>query len=393
MKIVHVMPWYVPGMGYQENSLPQEQSRLGHSVEIITSDRMPDYAGFDQLLGRFFGSRIQSLGTFEENGIRIHRLPCLESAGQVYLVGLRRKLRAIGPDIVQSHAAFSPSTIQTILYSKRLGYRLFIDDHSHKTNYHANNHVRKSYVALLRAVYRITDERIECYMPITNSARDILESILRIPPGKIELFPLGADTGRFTRSTQLRESGRSTYGIQDETRVIVSAGKFTEDKDIEVLIKAFDHVVDRNQNVMLLLVGNGPGEYMSRLKKLADKIIPSGKVRFVDFVRNADLPALYNAGDIGVWPGNASITVIEALATGLPTVVQMNDLASYERVFEAKAAVGFERGDVESLAEKIEMLLKDPQLRAEITARAEFLVKNSLSWKILAERSIFLYRR
>jgi glycosyltransferase involved in cell wall biosynthesis len=71
----------------------------------------------------------------------------------------------------------------------------------------------------------------------------------------------------------------------------------------------------------------------------------------------------------------------------------MNDLASYERVFEARAAVGFERGDVESLAEKIEMLLKDSQLRMEITARAESLVKNSLSWKKLAERSISLYRR
>jgi glycosyltransferase involved in cell wall biosynthesis len=387
------MQWYMQGMGYQENSLPQEQSKLGHNVEIVTSDRIPNLAGFGQPHERLFRSRILGTGTFEENGIKIHRLPCLESAGQVYLVGLRGKLKVIRPDIVQSHGAFSPSTVQTILYSKRLGYRLFIDDHSHETNFHADNPVRKSYLALLRAIYRITDERIECYMPITNSSRDILESVLQIPTRKIERFPLGADTGRFTKSAQLRRFGRSTYGIQDETRVIVSAGKFTENKDVDVLIKAFGHVIERNQNVMLLLVGNGPGEYMSRLKKLAGEVIPSGKVLFIGFVRNADLPTIYNSSDIGVWPGNASITVIEALATGLPTVVQMNDLASYERVFEARAAVGFERGDVESLAEKIEMLLKDSQLRMEITARAESLVKNSLSWKKLAERSISLYRR
>jgi len=393
MKIVHVMPWYIQDMGYQENSLPQEQSKLGHSVEIVTSDRIPDFAGFDQFLGKSFRSRIQRIGTFEENGVRIHRLPCVESAGQVYLMGLRRKLKMIRPDIVQSHAAFSPSTIQTILYSKGLGYRLFIDDHSHKTNYHADNPVRRVYVALTRAIYRIMDGRIECYMPITSSARDILESILQIPAGKIELLPLGADTGRFTKSAHEREAGRSTYGIRNETCVVVYAGKLTENKDVDVLIKAFGHVVEKNQDMMLLLVGNGPGEYMSRLKKLASEVIPSGKAQFIGFARNADLPTIYNSSDIGVWPGNASITVIEALATGLPTIVQMNDLASYERVFEAKAAVGFERGDVRGLAEKIEMLLKDPRFRAEIAARAESLVKNSLSWRILAERSISLYQR
>jgi glycosyltransferase involved in cell wall biosynthesis len=260
------------------------------------------------------------------------------------------------------------------------------------TNFHADNPVRRSYVALLRAIYKITDERIECYMPITDSSRDILESVLQIPTRKIELFPLGADTRRFTKSAELRESGRSTYGIQDETRVIVSAGKFTENKDVDILIKAFSHVIERNQDMMLLLVGNGPEEYMSRLKKLADRIIPSGKVRFVDFVRNADLPIIFNSSDIGVWPGNVSITVLEALATGLPTIVQMND-SGYEKILSEKVVVGFERGRVDTLADKIETLLKNPKLRVEMATRAESLVSGSLSWRRLAEQSIVLYLR
>jgi glycosyltransferase involved in cell wall biosynthesis len=387
------MAWYIPGMGYQENILPSEQSKLGHNVEIITSNRIPDFGGLDQVLSGSSRSGIQSIGTFEENGIRIHRLPCLESAGQVYLVGLRSKLKTMRPDIVQSHGAFSPSTVQTILYSKGLGYRLFIDDHSHKTNFHANDPVRRSYITLLRAVYRITDERIECYMPITNSARDILKSTLHIPTKKIEPFPLGADTGRFTKSAQLRESGRSTYGIQDGTRVIVTAGKFAENKDVDVLIKAFGQVIKGSPNVALLLVGNGPREYMSRLKKLADEITPSGKVRFIDFVRNADLPMIFNSSDIGVWPGNVSITVVEALATGLPTILQTDDSGAYEMILRERAAVGFDRGSVDSLAGRIEELLEEPELRAKIGTRAESLVDDSLSWRRIAEKSIFLYRR
>jgi glycosyltransferase involved in cell wall biosynthesis len=390
MRIVHVMAWYIPGMGYQENTLPLEQARLGHDVEIITSDRIPDYPGFDRLLGGIFRSRILGAGTCEQDGIRIHRLPCLESAGQVYLVGLRSKLKVIGPDIVQSHGAFSPSTIQTILYSKRLGYRLFIDDHSHKTNYHAEGLVRRSYVSILRVIYRITDESIECFMPVTDSAREILMSELKIPTKKIELFPLGADTRRFKKLAQLRESGRSKYGIADETVVIVSAGKFTESKDVDVLIKAFGQIVKRNQNAMLLLVGNGAERYMSRLKEIADGVVPREKVRFIDFVRNADLPIIYNSSDIGVWPGDPSITVLEALATGLPTVVPKNELA-YGRILAENAAIGFTRGDVDSLAEGIEALVESPRLMNDIANNARRLTNDSLSWRQLAEKSTSLY--
>jgi hypothetical protein len=48
MKIVHVMNWYIPNMGYQENILPAEQKKLGHEVYIITSDRIPHYSGYDR---------------------------------------------------------------------------------------------------------------------------------------------------------------------------------------------------------------------------------------------------------------------------------------------------------------------------------------------------------
>ena len=65
MKIVHVMNWYIPNMGYQENFLPSEQKKLGYDVEIITSDRIPSFKEFrgeirddEQLIGE---------GLFEED--------------------------------------------------------------------------------------------------------------------------------------------------------------------------------------------------------------------------------------------------------------------------------------------------------------------------------------
>ena len=62
-------------------------------------------------------------------------------------------------------------------------------------------------------------------------------------------------------------------------------------------------------------------------------------------------------------------------------------------ILREKAAVGFDRGSVNSLAERIEKLRENPELRVEMATRAESLGSGSLSWSRLAEQSIALYLR
>ena len=64
MKIVHVMSWYIPNMGYQENYLPTEQKKRGHDVEIITSDKIPPYGGFELLFDRCYPNGVIGNGIF-----------------------------------------------------------------------------------------------------------------------------------------------------------------------------------------------------------------------------------------------------------------------------------------------------------------------------------------
>ena len=130
MKIVHVMNWYIPGMGYQENYLPAEQKKLGHDVEIVTSDRLPPYKGYERHIGKIVGKRIVGAGTFEDNGIKIHRLPIffeIESGGQLFLKGLKKKLKQLEPDIVQAHGAFSLLTLQVIFCRNLVLMELVMD--------------------------------------------------------------------------------------------------------------------------------------------------------------------------------------------------------------------------------------------------------------------------
>jgi glycosyltransferase involved in cell wall biosynthesis len=140
----------------------------------------------------------------------------------------------------------------------------------------------------------------------------------------------------------------------------------------------------------LLLLGNGPEAYMQRIRTLATSGDASSRILFKDFASHSELPLYYNAADLGVWPGNHSITAVEALATGLPVILPEEDLA-YGVLFKKDAAVGFKRRDPDSLSESVLKLLHDSNLKSKTISNSLFLVKNTLSWRTIAERTIEIY--
>ena len=380
-------------MGYMENFLPYEQKKLGFDVEIITSDRIPSYKGYKQHVGKMLGSRIIGTGTFEENGIKIHRLPIffeINDGGQILLIGLKKKLKQLKPDIIQAHGPYSLSTIQATLYCKKLCGGIYIDDHTHKNNFKLTSLSKITYIELVKVFYYIYGKRVLYWMPVTYSAKRILQSLLKIPDEKIGLLHLGADTNRFRKSIELRKTGREECYINDNCLLIISTGKFEESKDVHILIKAFGKAAEQYPSIRLLLIGNGPEEYMEKLKSLVNSIGLDNKIFFKNFAPNSELPKLYNAADIGVWSGDHSITVIEATATGLPVIVPNEDLA-YKVLFMHNAAIGFERGNVDSLSIAILKLIENKELRSKLSVNSVVLASETLSWEKIAEKSILLY--
>lgn len=393
MKVVHVMNWYIPKMGYQENFLPAEQKKLGVGIEIITSDRVPEYNGYERNVGSIIGERIIGAGIFEENDVIIHRLPSLfenEVNGQILLKGLVRKLKQLKPDIVQAHGAFSPLTLQVILCSKYLNYRVFVDDHSHALNFNTDTLSKQIYLSLTKIFYLFYGKRVCFWMPVTHSAKQILQSILKIPNEKIALLPLGADTSRFKKSMELRRIGRNEIKVKDDNFVILSSGKFDECKDTHILIKAFENIVKDYPNAYLLLLGNGPENYMAKLTYMINSAGLDRNVIFKSFVTNLELSKYYNAADIGVWPGDPSITVIEAVATGLPVIIPEDDPA-YQILVENDSSICFERGNFYSLSTAILKLIKNESERCKLTEHSLNIVEEALSWNKVAARSVSIY--
>lgn len=123
------------------------------------------------------------------------------------------------------------------------------------------------------------------------------------------------DTNKFKFNEQLRNKYRTDLNCKDKF-VIGHVGRFDKDKNQSYLIDIFKAVYSKNNNSMLLLVGEGAlrSEMEKKVKMLdlADAVIFTG-------VRS-EIPELLQAMDVFVFPSlfeGLPVTVIEAQASGL----------------------------------------------------------------------------
>lgn len=384
MKIVHIMYWYCKDMGYQEKFLPAEQAKLGMDVYIITSNLLPFFKGINE------DSRKLAPGIFKEKDVKIYRLPTIfeiKDGGQLLLKGVKKRLNEIKPDIVHSHGTFSFTSIYAIHFQKKFKYKLFIDDHSHTGNFHVDKLHKRIFILLVKRYIKRTRNRINCLFPVQYSSKNILKKYF--PNIKKKILHLGANDKLFYPSNELRQLFRDKLGVMENELLIITSGKFDENKDITFLLDAFLEL-EHSEHYLLLIIGNGTLEYMNKLKQIKKDCHIPEKIIFIDFLKNQDLNKYYNAADIGIWPGDHSIGVIEAIASGLPVIIPEGDMG-YKILFDHKAAIGFKRKNVKSLKNSIKILSKKKE-REKLRNQGLKLVLNVLSWKKIAQNSIDYYR-
>ena len=384
MKIVHLMYWYIQNMGYQENFLPAEQKKLGHDIIIITSNRLPYFQAFN------IKSRFQKSGKIWDKGVLIERLPVVVESkkhGLIIVKGIRKKLKEYKPDIVHVHGTFTSISIQSILFQKKIGYQLFIDDHSHVKNLDLNNILIKIAIWFGVKFFYFYKNRIKSLLPVAVCSFKILNTFFK--DFKKELLPLGANNQLFQPDLRERERIRKKYDIGSNDVLLITSGKLNFDKDIDILIKAFN-LVNEKKSYKLMIIGNGTKSYMDFLNSLINQNLNS-KVKFIDFMKNAELNQYYNAADIGIWPGDPTISVLEAISAGLPVIVPDKDDA-YTVLVENRAVSTFKRKNVSSLVTSIDLLSIDEE-RKKIRENGQLLIKEELNWHQIAKSSIEIYKK
>ena len=133
--------------------------------------------------------------------------------------------------------------------------------------------------------------------------------------GKVYLLNNAIDLNKFKYNKSLRLSKRKELNINDNTLVIGHIGRFVEQKNHNFLIDIFNELHKKNNNSILLLVGQGPliDEIKNKVRdlKLEDCVIFLGQ--------RDDVSELYQVFDVFLLPSlyeGLPVVGVEAQATG-----------------------------------------------------------------------------
>ena len=106
------------------------------------------------------------------------------------------------------------------------------------------------------------------------------------------------DLKKFEFNENTREDLRKELGIKEDVLVIGHVGRFMKQKNHEFLIDVFEKAIKQDDNIYLILVGQGPLE--DKIKEMAKEKGIENKILFLG--QRNDVNKLYQAMDIFVLP-------------------------------------------------------------------------------------------
>ena len=209
-----------------------------------------------------------------------------------------------------------------------------------------------------------------------------------IPSSKIKLIPLAANTSIFFPSPEIRSAQRSELNLKDKDILLCYSGKIEEYKGIHLILEAM-HCI-KNMNIYCLIVGGGSEVYKKRLDELCEINSLHERVYFRSFTNKEELNKYFNASDIAVYPKSVTISHIEAMAVGLPIIIE--DLPGIKHRIKNNNGFAVKANDIKMLAYYINILSGDIRLRKKMGNSCLNLIKDEFNWERINQEILSLIK-
>jgi glycosyltransferase involved in cell wall biosynthesis len=382
--------WHGEEMGYADNFLPAALARLGADVHIVAPNVRPHFGArdYDAVYAPHFGPGEVPCGTHRrDDGVTVHRLPHRWYGKYIGSAGLYAKLRELRPDVVQTFEVRSWPTRACATYKPWLGYRMFTECHVHASVFPPLRQWPPLRTRLWWKGRALTVGKLvstmtsRCYAISPDAAR-IATHFFGMDPRKTTVVPLGTDTQLFRPAATADEMARwretrARWGFDDTHVVCIHTGRLTRPKGPILMAHAICRLVAEGLPFRGVFIGHGPADVTRVLAATPGCVLEP-------FVTMRALPPLYQAADIGVWPKQESTSQIDAVAAGLPLV--LNDTVEVtERV--AGNGLLFRDDDSDDLADKLRSLL-DPARRRAMAALGRERIVRCYDWSVIARQRL-----
>jgi glycosyltransferase involved in cell wall biosynthesis len=266
-----------------------------------------------------------------------------------------------------------PRTMKTVLTVHDLTTILYPESHARINSFRMNLSLLSSF------------KRIDKIISVSENTKQDLLRIFHISDEKIVTIPLGVDE-KFQPKTD-SDGIKKKFGLPD--LFILYIGSIEPRKNLSTLVKSFYALKKKGLKHKLVIAGPS-GWKNAQLYDTITSLGLTNEIVFLGFVLDDDLPSLYSAAEVFVYPSlyeGFGLPPLEAMACGTPVVTSR--ASSIPQVVDAAALVVNPLNQGE-LAEAIKRVLEEEGLAEDLRKRGLKRAKE-FSWQDAARKTIKVY--
>ena len=199
------------------------------------------------------------------------------------------------------------------------------------------------------------------------------------------LVPNGVDLEIFLKNISDEEKNKikKTFGKNEGDIFLVTTSRLSYKNAVDDIIRSLSFLP---KSISLIVIGKG--EEGPKLQKLANDLGVSSRVKFLGYVDYSEIPKYFSICDIFVRPSRSEgfgNSFIEAMAAGLPVIA--TPVGGIPDFLDDKVTgVYCSPDNPQSIANSVNLILSDKELRERIVGNAKDMVVAKYGWGHIAQK-------
>ncbi len=258
-------------------------------------------------------------------------------------------------DILYGHFLY-PSGYSAVYFAKKLGLPSIV-----ACGESVNTNDKKLWsvepVGYQKAIHDF--KQVSGVISVSSYLKEILQTKLKIPGGKIEIFPNGVDLTLFYPRNRYKM--RKKFGFPIDKNIIIFVGHFENRKGPQRVLKAIKGL----KNIGIVFIGSG------------SMPLESDNILFKGILKHSLIPEMLSTGDFFVLPTLAEGScnaIIEALACGLPVITSNGKFN--DDIINNEVAIKIDTLNVVQIRNAIIKLMNNRELRNKMSLKAVNWARN-----------------
>jgi glycosyltransferase involved in cell wall biosynthesis len=201
---------------------------------------------------------------------------------------------------------------------------------------------------------------------------------------EVTMMPNGVDRIKPATEVQIKNF-REQFGIDSKDEIFGFVGRLGSEKNLALLVAAFEKVVAKRPRARLLFVGDF--EFRETLERLAGESTHPDRITFTGALPRESLGVAYGIMDVFTFPSLTDTqgwVLHEAALAGLPIILIDKEVS--EVVVDGESGI-YAENTPESVADAVIDLLSHPKKRGEFGAESQRLARHFTEKRQVAKLS------